>query len=53
MQAMDKGRMCSMYRGMQDAPDDQARQAMMDRLMPGMSPDTRRRHMEMMRQQCQ
>jgi hypothetical protein len=53
MQPMDKGTMCSMYRAMRDAPDDQARQAMMDRLMPGTSAETRRRHMEMMRQQCQ
>jgi hypothetical protein len=53
MQATDKGALCSMYRGMRDAPDDQARQAMMDRLMPGMSPEMRQRHMEMMRQQCQ
>jgi hypothetical protein len=53
MQPMDKGTMCSMYRGMRDAPDDQARQAMSDRLMPRMAPEMRQRHLEMMRQQCQ
>lgn len=53
VQPVDQATMCSMYRGMQDAPDDPVRQAMMDRLMPGMPPETRRQHMEMMRQQCQ
>ncbi|MCS0581447.1 hypothetical protein NX784_07580 [Massilia pinisoli] len=52
-QPMDKDAMCAMYRDMQNAPNDQARQAMMDRRMQGMSPEMRQRHMDMMRQQCQ
>jgi hypothetical protein len=52
-QTMDKDAMCAMYRDMQNAPNDQARQAMMDRRMQGMSPEMRQRHMDMMRQQCQ
>lgn len=50
---MDKESMCAMYRNMRDAPNEQARQAMMDRQMHGMSPEMRQRHMDMMRQQCQ
>jgi len=50
---MDKDAMCAMYRGMRDAPTEQARQAMMERNMQAMSPEMRRQHMEMMRQQCQ
>jgi hypothetical protein len=53
MQRMDEESMCAMYRNMRDAPTDQARQAMMDRNMQGMSPEMRQQHMEMMRQQCQ
>ena len=53
MRPMDKDAMCAMYRSMRDAPNEQARQAMMDRQMQGMSPEMRQRHMEMMRQQCQ
>jgi hypothetical protein len=52
-QHMDKEAMCSMYRNMQHAPNEQARQAMMDPNMQAMSPEMRRQHMEMMRQQCQ
>jgi hypothetical protein len=50
---MNKEAMCSMYRSMRDAPDEQARQAMMDRHLQGMPPEARRRHMEMLRQQCE
>jgi hypothetical protein len=50
---MDKDAMCTMYRNMMSAPDDKARQSMMDRQMQGMSPEMRQRHMEMMKQQCQ
>jgi len=53
MQHMNKDAMCSMYRDMRDAPDEQARQAMMDRHMQGMPAEARRRHMDMLRQQCQ
>jgi hypothetical protein len=49
----DKDAMCAMYRDMRDAPNEQARQAMMDRHMQAMSPEMRQHHMEMMRQQCQ
>jgi hypothetical protein len=52
-QPMNKDAMCAMYRDMQNAPNDQARQAIMDRQMQGMSPEMRQRHMDMMRQQCQ
>jgi hypothetical protein len=38
---------------MRDAPDEQARQAMMERQMQGMSPQMRQQHLDMMRQQCQ
>lgn len=53
MQQMDKESMCAMYRSMLDAPTEQARQAMMDRQMQGMSAEMRQQHMDMMRQQCQ
>lgn len=49
----DKEAMCARYRGMRDAPDEQARQAMMHREMGAMSPEMRQRHMDMMRKQCQ
>lgn len=53
MQGMNKEQMCAMYRSMRDAPNEQARQTMMDQRMQGMSPEMRQQHMEMMRQQCQ
>lgn len=53
MQHMSKEQMCAMYRSMRDAPDEQARQAMMARHMQGVSPEMRQQHMEMMRQHCQ
>jgi hypothetical protein len=53
MQHMDREAMCAMYRGMRDAPTEAARQEMMEQRMSGMSPETRQRHMEMMRQHCQ
>lgn len=53
MKRMDKDAMCAMYRTMRDAPNEQARMAMMDRNMQGMSAEMRDQHMEMMRQQCQ
>lgn len=48
-----KKMMCDRFRSMRDAPDAQAREAMMDRQMQGMSPEMRQQHMEMMRQRCQ
>lgn len=53
MQQMNKEQMCAMYRSMRDAPNEEARRAMMERNMHGMSPEMRRQHAEMMRQQCQ
>lgn len=53
MQNMNQDEMCAMYRSMRDAPDEQARQAMMERHMQGMSPQMRQQHLDMMRQQCQ
>ncbi|QOY92568.1 hypothetical protein IM543_13155 [Massilia sp. UMI-21] len=53
MQQTNREQMCSMYRGMRDAPNEQARQGMMEQYMPAMSPEMRQRHMEMMQQQCQ
>jgi hypothetical protein len=44
--------MCEMRRNLDEAPNEQARQAMMERGMPGMSPEQRRKHMEMMRRHC-
>jgi hypothetical protein len=52
MQQMDMEAMCAMYRSMRDAPSEQARQAMMERHMPNMSPEMRLHHMEMLRQHC-
>ncbi|MGX4640375.1 hypothetical protein [Massilia sp. SYSU DXS3249] len=52
MRPMDKEAMCAMHRDMRGAPDEQARHAMMERHMQGMSPEMRQRHMEMMRQHC-
>jgi len=53
MQHMDKEAMCAQYRSMRDAPNDEARQAMMDQHMRAMPPEMRGQHMEMMRQHCQ
>jgi len=52
MQPMHKETMCAMYRAMRDAPNEQARQAMMDRNMREMSPEMREHYLEMMPQQC-
>ena len=49
----DREAMCARYRGMRDAPDERARQAMMDREMASMPPEMRWRHMEMMGRHCQ
>lgn len=48
----DKDAMCAMHRNMQNATREQ-RQSMMDQQMPGMSPEMRQRHMQMMQQHCQ
>lgn len=53
MQQMNKEQMCAMYRSMRDAPNEEARRAMMERNMQGVSPEMRQQHAEMMRQQCQ
>jgi hypothetical protein len=48
----DDEAMCAMHRDMEAAPDQQARQAVQERGMQGMSPEQRREHMEMMRRHC-
>lgn len=53
MQPMNRESMCTMYRSMREAPNEQARRAIMDQRMQGMSPEMRQRHLEMMQQQCQ
>lgn len=53
MRHTDKEAMCAQYRGMRDAPNEQARQAMMDGQMRNMSPEMRLRHMEIMRRHCE
>ncbi len=44
--------MCAMHRDMGDAPKDEARRAMQERRLQGMSPEQRRQHLEMMRRHC-
>ncbi len=44
--------MCAMHRNMEDAPKDEARRAMEERRLQGMSPEQRRQHLEMMRRHC-
>jgi len=53
MAPSDKEAMCARYRGMRNAPDERARQAMMDREMASMPPEMRQRHMEMMGKHCE
>lgn len=48
----DEGTMCAMHRDMQGAPNAEARRAVEERHMQGMSPEQRRQHMEMMRRHC-
>lgn len=48
----DDEAMCAMHRDMQAAPDQQARHAIQERGMHGMSPEQRREHMELMRRHC-
>jgi len=48
----DMRRMCRLHQDMQQASPAQG-QAMMEQQMKGMSPDMRRRQMEMMQQHCQ
>lgn len=53
MAPADREAMCARYRSMRDAPDERARQAMMDREMGAVPPEMRRQHMEMMGRHCQ
>lgn len=53
MRQDDKGAMCAMHRSMAEAPSEEARQAMMERHLQGMSAEQRRQHMERMRRHCQ
>ncbi|MDK6076018.1 hypothetical protein [Massilia varians] len=43
---------CAMDHSMGDAPKDEARRAMEERRLQGMSPEQRRQHLEMMRRHC-
>lgn len=52
MQHMDKDAMCALQQDLRAAPDEPARQAIMERRMQGMSPEMRQRYVEMMRQHC-
>lgn len=49
---MDKQTMCQMYERMRSARTQEEHQAMMNQVMPGISPDMQQRHMQMMEQQC-
>lgn len=48
----DEGAMCAMHQDMKNAPNEEARRAMVERHMQGMSPEQRQQHMEMMRRHC-
>lgn len=48
----DEGMMCAMHREMQAAPNEEARRAIVERHMQGMSPEQRDQHMDMMRKHC-
>lgn len=48
----DKGAMCAMHRDMAQATNEDARRAMIERRLQGMSPEQRLHHMEMMRRHC-
>lgn len=47
-----EGAMCAMHRDMKDAPNEEARRAIAERHMQGISPEQRQQHMEMMRRHC-
>jgi hypothetical protein len=49
---MDQYAMCEMNRRIMGARTPEERQALMDRNMPGVSPELREQHLQMMREQC-
>lgn len=49
----DEQAMCELDRRMLAADSAAERQAMVDRYMAGMSPETRRQRLQMMREQCE
>lgn len=48
----DKGSMCALQQRLDAAKSERDRQAIIDEAMPGMTPDLRQQHLEMLRQQC-
>jgi hypothetical protein len=44
--------MCALQQRLKDAHSEQERQAILDQAMPGMTPDLRQQHLEMLRQEC-
>jgi hypothetical protein len=48
----DMQAMCALQQRLQAARSEQERQAILDQAMPGMTPDLRQQHLEMLRQQC-
>ena len=52
MGMMDRKSMCEMHHRMMTAKTPAERAAMMDERMKNMSPETRQKHLEMMKQQC-
>jgi hypothetical protein len=43
---------CELYRSVETAKTPEDRQALIEHYMPGMSPEMRERHLQMMRQRC-
>ena len=48
----DMQMMCALEQRLQAAHSEHERQAILDQAMPGMTPDLRQQHLEMLRQQC-
>lgn len=45
--------MCELNRKILEAPTPQDRQALLEQVMPGMSPEVREQHLQMMRRNCE
>jgi hypothetical protein len=48
----DMQAMCALQQRLKAAHSEHERQAILDQAMPGMTPDLRQQHLEMLRQQC-
>jgi hypothetical protein len=48
----DMQEMCALQQRLQAARSEHERQAILDQAMPGMTPDLRQQHLEMLREQC-